>query len=73
MTVEKIYVSRCGLMELRLGDYREVLDDVRECQSVITDPPYSERVHNGQTATRSDGETITQLHCAHFTDEQKTK
>lgn len=33
--------------ELRLGDWREVLRDV-ECDSVITDPPYSDRTHEGQ-------------------------
>lgn len=30
--------------ELRLGDYREVLAGVT-CDAVITDPPYSERMH----------------------------
>jgi site-specific DNA-methyltransferase (adenine-specific) len=34
-------------MELRLGDYREVLDGV-ECDAVITDPPFSGRTHIGQ-------------------------
>lgn len=34
-------------VELRSGDYREVLADVREADCVLTDPPYSPRVHNG--------------------------
>lgn len=33
-------------MDLRLGDYREVLADV-VCNAVILDAPYSGRVHNG--------------------------
>lgn len=33
--------------ELRLGDYKEVLADVR-CDAVISDPPYSERTHKAQ-------------------------
>ena len=44
-----------GLLELRLGDYREVLADV-EPDAVITDPPFSARVHAGQrTGTRPRG------------------
>jgi DNA modification methylase len=34
------------MIDLRLGDYRDVLADV-ECDAVITDPPYGERVHKG--------------------------
>ena len=33
--------------ELRLGRYQDVLADVTECDAVITDPPYSDRVHSG--------------------------
>jgi len=33
-------------MDLRFGDYREVLRDV-ECDLVLADPPFSERVHEG--------------------------
>lgn len=33
-------------MDLRLGDYREVLRDVT-CQAVITDCPYSAKTHDG--------------------------
>lgn len=39
-----VWKSNCGMMELRLGDYREVLADV-EADHCITDPPYSERTH----------------------------
>ena len=41
-----VWRSKCGAMELRCGDYREVLADV-ECDAVITDPPYSERTARG--------------------------
>lgn len=37
-----------GLVDLRLGDWREVLADVETCDAVITDPPYSARTHAGQ-------------------------
>ena len=40
-------VFRKGDIELRLGDWREVLRDV-EPDSVITDPPYSKRTQEGQ-------------------------
>lgn len=44
-----VYVK--GPIELRLGDYREVLADVRP-DAVICDPPYSDRTHGGvRTAT----------------------
>lgn len=33
-------------IDLRLGDWRDVLADV-ECDALITDPPYSARVHKG--------------------------
>jgi len=39
-----VWVSPCGQMELRCGDFREVLAGV-ECGAVITDPPYGERTH----------------------------
>ena len=44
-------VYRKGDIELRLGDYRDVLADV-EPDAVITDPPYSERTHSKQTHGR---------------------
>lgn len=34
-------------VDLRLGDWRDVLADVAECDAVITDPPYSARTHDG--------------------------
>jgi site-specific DNA-methyltransferase (adenine-specific) len=42
-----VWKSACGRMELRLGNYREVLADVEQVDAVITDPPYSERTHAG--------------------------
>lgn len=33
--------------DLRLGRWEEVLADVDVCDALITDPPYSERVHRG--------------------------
>ena len=41
------------LWELRCGDWRDVLADVRPAH-VITDPPYSARTHGGQTYRRWD-------------------
>ena len=38
-------------MDLRLGDYREVLADV-VCQAVICDPPYGQRTHQGRRTDR---------------------
>ena len=34
-------------VDLRLGDYREVLQDVTDCRAVITDPPFGARTHRG--------------------------
>ncbi len=46
--------------ELRLGDYREVLEDVDSVDSVICDPPYSERTHRGNdNLAKLDRRTIT--------------
>ena len=42
-----IWKSPGGEMTLYCGDWREVLAHVRECDAVITDPPYSEKVHKG--------------------------
>lgn len=35
------------MIELRCGDWRDVLADVTECDAVITDPPYSQRTEDG--------------------------
>jgi 23S rRNA G2445 N2-methylase RlmL len=32
-------------IELRLGRWQDVLDDIVQCDALITDPPYSERTH----------------------------
>jgi site-specific DNA-methyltransferase (adenine-specific) len=43
----EIWRSKCGLMELRLGRWQDVLTDIKSCDAVIMDPPYSERTHKG--------------------------
>ncbi len=55
-----VWKSRCGMMELRCGDYREVLAGVH-CDAVITDPPYSDRTHSGHDAGGRDGSTRREL------------
>jgi site-specific DNA-methyltransferase (adenine-specific) len=45
--MKDIWKSPCGLMELRLGKWQDVLADIKEVDAVITDPPYSERTHKG--------------------------
>jgi len=45
-------------IDLRCGDWREVLADVGECDALITDPPYSERTHAAAAASR-DPSTMT--------------
>jgi site-specific DNA-methyltransferase (adenine-specific) len=47
-----VWKSACGLMELRLGDWRDVLQDVNG-DAVITDPPYSIHTHRGHDAGAS--------------------
>jgi len=48
-----------GPVELRLGDYREVLADVEAASvdAVLADPPFSERVHRGQRTGSSTRKT----------------
>lgn len=43
-----IWRSPAGTMDLRCGDWRDVLSDITSCDAVITDPPYSPRTHAGQ-------------------------
>ena len=38
-----------GLVDLRLGKWEQVLADVEACDSIVTDPPYSARTHEGST------------------------
>lgn len=64
-------------IDLRLGDWRETMSDV-ECDSLITDPPYSARTHDGQRSAVPDGELrralsdayagIDRNYCAAFVD-----
>ena len=35
------------MIDLRLGKWQEVLEDVEMVDAIITDPPYSERCHSG--------------------------
>jgi len=53
-----VSVYRKAGIELRLGDWREVLADV-EPDAVITDPPYSERTHSGHNAGADSTNAIT--------------
>ena len=49
-------VSKGAGWELRLGKWQDVLGDVGMVDSVITDPPYSERTHSGHdSGARGDG------------------
>lgn len=57
----EVWRSQCGKMELRCGDWREVLADVTERDAVIADPPYSERTHSGQCTVRNDGAGLTPI------------
>lgn len=36
-----------GLIDLRLGRWQDVLADVTTCDSILCDPPYSARTHEG--------------------------
>ncbi len=46
--------------ELRLGRYQDVLADVESCDVLVSDPPYSPRVHSGQrTGSETRKATIT--------------
>lgn len=49
-----IWRSSDGSMELRLGDWREVLADVKVCDAVIMDPPFGARTHRGQRHKRKE-------------------
>lgn len=42
-----------GAIDLRLGRWQDVLADVETCDSVVTDPPYSARTHEGSDAVQS--------------------
>jgi hypothetical protein len=39
-------------VELRMGRWQDVLADVTRCDSVITDPPYGQRTHQGNHGMR---------------------
>src|SRR3990167_119224 len=45
------------MIDFRLGRYQDVLQDV-VCDAVITDPPYSERVHKGHDYAVRPGRTL---------------
>lgn len=42
------------MIDLRLGDWRQVLADVEQCDAVITDPPFGGRTHDGQRHGRKE-------------------
>ncbi len=56
------YLSPCGLIDLRLGRWQDVLADIGTCDAVICDPPYSPRQAEGFRSSndmqrkRGDGE-----------------
>jgi len=54
-----VWRSPCGAMELRCGDWAEVLADVK-CDTVITDPPYSERTHGKQRHGRREAQWVAE-------------
>lgn len=61
-------------VDLRLGDWRDVLADVTECDSVLSDPPYGSRTHEGhndlmEVATAGDGAAREAISYEHFTAE----
>lgn len=41
-------------VDLRLGRYQDALTDVESVDCIVTDPPYSERTHDGQRHGRKD-------------------
>ena len=45
-------------IELRLGDWREVLADVDVVDAIVTDPPYSARTHAGHGSMARWGTTV---------------
>lgn len=49
-----------GVIDLRLGRYQEALADVKMCDAVITDPPYSKRTHEAKVE-RVDGKEAAGL------------
>ena len=59
------------LITLHLGNSFEVMagmsDSSVDC--VITDPPYTERVHKNATSNRGGAGAVTHIDFAHFTDE----
>jgi len=44
-------------IDLRCGDWRDVLDDVDAVDAVISDPPYSDRTHAGHFSGTTDEKT----------------
>lgn len=54
-------------IELRCGDWREVLADVGEVDAVISDPPYSERTHAGHDEGAASANRVSR------TDEQRVR
>lgn len=52
-------VFRTGQIELRLGDWRDVLHGLPGPGTVITDPPYSEETHHGHNAGSDQTRSVT--------------
>ncbi len=45
-------VVKTDSIELRCGDYRDVLADMTECNAVVSDPPFGQKTHDGQRHRR---------------------
>lgn len=48
-------------IDLRFGAWQDVLGDVREVDTLLSDPPFSARTHAGQQHKRRTGGTATQI------------
>lgn len=59
------------MIDLRLGNWREALADVGEVDAIITDPPYSQRTHEGHDRVENprDGRERRVISYSHFTPE----
>lgn len=53
-------------IELRLGDWMDVLKDVKRADAIITDTPFSKRTHAGHNRRRGKQATGRELSYAHW-------
>ncbi len=59
------------MIDLRLGDWRDVLANV-ECDALVTDPPYSSRTHSATTRLRNGDGSLrtTEIGYTPFTEKE---